>query len=79
MQSKGGKVIQAGTKASLEKLNKLLRETDIEFKIRNQDGTVSKIKLQRTGWNLKRKTYFKNRQSLLDANYELIFNLERKS
>ncbi len=71
-------MVVAGSKAEIDKLAKLLRQTDIQFKIRNQDGTTSKVKLEKTGWNLKRKTYFKTRQSLLDQDYELILHLERR-
>ena len=77
---KGGinNMVVAGSKAEIDKLAKLLRKTDIQFKIRNQDGTTSKVKLERTGWNLKRKTYIKTSQSLLDEDYQLVFNLERR-
>ena len=71
-------MVVAGSKAEIDKLAKLLRKTDIQFKIRNQDGTTSKVKLERTGWNLKRKTYIKTSQSLLDEDYQLVFNLERR-
>ncbi len=70
--------MKSGTQKNLEKLNKLLSQTDIHFVVRNQDGSLSKIELQRVGYKLKRKHYIFNNQTPLDADYELVFNLERK-
>ena len=66
-----------GTQKELDELSDLLRNTEIEFQIRNQDGTLSKVKLQGAGWKATRNLMLGSR-TLLDEDYKIEFYLERK-